>query len=199
MFDDFRSERKRVITALRRRIRSTQYRLILTELEKWLEQVPMPTGDQAETPIAEVVHTEITRHYKVVRKSGNAIDEGTADEEVHALRIECKKLRYLLELFSSLIEPSQLKCIVNGLKGLQTVLGDFNDYAVQIDSMNEHLAKVEELDRHSAAAVGGLITILQHQKDAARALVAERFAEFSKRKMRRKFVSMLCSIRKTSS
>ena len=53
----------------------------------------------------------IASRYKVVRKWANGLHESTPDEEIHELRILCKKLRYLLEFFESLFEKKKLKAL----------------------------------------------------------------------------------------
>ena len=53
------------------------------------------------------------------------------DEDLHNLRIDCKKLRYLLEFFTSLFPKTQMKLLIKQLKQLQDNLGDFNDLSVQ--------------------------------------------------------------------
>jgi CHAD domain-containing protein len=93
----------------------------------------------------------------------------------------------LLELFASLFPAQEMRRILRRLRGLQNVLGDFNDYSVQRETMLEYLDKSQDLDKYSAAAVGGLISILHDKQLDARDHVTEKFKEFSDGKMRQRF------------
>lgn len=55
------------------------------------------------------------------------------NEDIHALRIECKKLRYALEIFSCVLpHQAEVRCR-NSLEKLQSTLGDFTDHASAAD------------------------------------------------------------------
>ncbi|MFM8435376.1 MAG: CHAD domain-containing protein [Planctomycetia bacterium] len=56
----------------------------------------------------------------------------TADE-IHALRIEGKKLRYALEIFSAVFPPRMRARCYDALEHLQKTLGDFTDHASAAD------------------------------------------------------------------
>ncbi len=51
-------------------------------------------------------------------------------EQLHRLRIACKKLRYCLELFATLYEGKKVKRYLDGLTQMQDTLGQLNDIAV---------------------------------------------------------------------
>jgi CHAD domain-containing protein len=187
MFGDFRAERRRVQNKVRRDIQSTEYMKSMAQQFKWLGRSKRPKGARSDMPIGTVVVKEIRKHHKLVRTLGIAITDATPDTEVHELRIECKKLRYLLELFASLFPAQEMRRILRRLRGLQNVLGDFNDCSVQRETMLEYLDKSQDLDKYSAAAVGGLISILHDKQLDARDHVTEKFKEFSDGKMRQRF------------
>jgi len=68
-----------------------------------------------------------------------ALDDPDAVEELHALRIGAKRLRYTLELFEDLFGPlgqQQIKRV----KQLQEVLGNIHDLDVRIALINEELS-----------------------------------------------------------
>ena len=56
-------------------------------------------------------------------------------EAVHRLRIECKKLRYLMEFFAELFPKEEGSAVLRLLRRLQTRLGEFNDALVQQRSL----------------------------------------------------------------
>jgi CHAD domain-containing protein len=194
MFADLRAERATELGRLRRRLQSAEYKREMDSLVDWFSQSELSCGERAELAIGDVVEKEVRKHYRHVRKLGMALTRKTPDEEVHELRIECKKLRYLLEIFASLFHQKQLKNILKRLKGLQNILGDFNDYSVQSESMLEYLNNAKRLDKHSASAIGGLIAILHSKQLEARTHVKEHFKEFADGKMRNRFKKLFAGI-----
>ena len=58
--------------------------------------------------------------------------------ELHDMRIACKRLRYLLEIFGIAFD-ADLEPFVEEVKGLQDLLGDIHDCDVQVPMLEEHL------------------------------------------------------------
>ncbi len=59
--------------------------------------------------------------------------------ELHDMRIACKRLRYLLEIFGVAF-GDDLRPFVEEVAGLQDILGDIHDCDVQVPMLEEHLA-----------------------------------------------------------
>jgi CHAD domain-containing protein len=55
------------------------------------------------------------------------------DDEIHALRIEGKKLRYALEIFAPALPARARARCQESLERLQKTLGDFTDHAAAAD------------------------------------------------------------------
>jgi hypothetical protein len=72
--------------------------------------------------------------------------------ELHDMRIACKRLRYLLEIFDVAFKED-LEPYVDVVKDLQDLLGDIHDCDVQVPMLREHL---EWLEEREAEAVTGL-------------------------------------------
>jgi len=72
-----------------------------------------------------------------VLETGTNLDKNDA-EQMHQLRIECKKLRYAAEFFSPIIPG--LDAYTRHLKQLQEVLGTLNDVSVMCSLLKELLA-----------------------------------------------------------
>jgi CHAD domain-containing protein len=73
----------------------------------------------------------------------DSILERASLEQLHALRIEFKKLRYTLEFFREVL-GAEAKTIIEEIKKLQDHLGDLNDAQVATQRLREFLAKWEE-------------------------------------------------------
>jgi len=61
----------------------------------------------AAVPIIDLARKRIYKRYQRVVSDGDYILTHTQDELLHALRIECKKLRYLMEFFASLFPKKE--------------------------------------------------------------------------------------------
>ena len=79
--------------------------------------------------VGEAAQLLIGKRYRGVLRRGREITSASSDESLHALRIRCKRLRYLLEFFRPTY-GELLKAEVIRLKELQDVLGEFQDACV---------------------------------------------------------------------
>ena len=79
--------------------------------------------------VGDAAQLLIGKRYRGVLRRGRAITSASSDESLHALRIRCKQLRYLLEFFRPAY-GGLLKAETRRLKKLQDVLGEFQDACV---------------------------------------------------------------------
>ena len=145
---------------------------------------------QAEVPIGRTASTRIWKAYRKVLKRGRSIGEDSPAEPLHRLRIDCKKLRYLLEFFRSLYDEQEIGSLVKALKRLQDNLGDFNDLEIQQaslrrfadDMFQEGLATGDTL-----MAMGRLVDRLEAKQTEERQKFEREFAKFASKKNRARF------------
>ena len=118
---------------LAKKLRSAKYLTKISEWEQFLkiQAVIKPTEINATLSIKQLADRRILKNYKRIVKEGSLITIDSPCESLHDLRKSCKKLRYLMEFFQSLYLEDKIKHFIKNLKGLQEVLGDFQDYAVQ--------------------------------------------------------------------
>jgi CHAD domain-containing protein len=112
---------------------------------------------------------------------------------LHDLRIDCKKLRYLLEFFVSLFPAEEMKQLIKQLKGLQENLGDFNDLSVQQEFLGDYLAGITPRTPQSvmlAAATGGLISRLAADHQRVRSEFLGVFKVFGSKENRARFETL---------
>ena len=142
LFDYLRKKRSRALQSVLRSLKSQKYAKILQDWETFLKKPGQDsaTASNAGLPVSELARKRIYKKYRSVVKAGNLILKNTEDEMLHALRIECKKLRYLMEFFASLFSSKKINVLIGQLKKLQDNLGDFNDLCVQV----EYLQKTSE-------------------------------------------------------
>ena len=148
------------------------------------------TGPDANLPAIELASLRIWRAFRRVLKKGSAIGQDSPPEPLHRLRIDCKKLRYLLEFFRSLYDDDEIARLVRALKQLQDNLGDFNDLVVQRAKLRE-FGRGMVAERTGSAptlmAMGRLVADLEARQEKERRLFHKRFAEFSNRDNQRRF------------
>ena len=154
------------------------YTAFLTEIDS-----SIVNDENSNVPIGKLATEAILNKYSQVIDYGTKITKSTPDEDLHRLRIECKKLRYLLELFSNIYTPKKVEFLITQLKRLQTNLGDFNDMFVQQESLQDYLNKIQSNQINSiktASAIGGLITHLHSERLRVRKAFKKTFDTFYK-------------------
>src|SRR5262249_8977288 len=90
-----------------------------------------PSASNASRRLADVVHERAWRLSRKISHRAADLDETTPVEAVHELRVQAKKLRYLVDVLPGSAHDVDVKRVVVALKALQRVLGDFNDAHVQ--------------------------------------------------------------------
>jgi CHAD domain-containing protein len=177
--------RRAEFRTLERGLRSHRFADALNDWRAFAGLGPAPAS-APERPLAglaiEVVAGDRIRsvHRRMVR-DGSAIDDASPPEALHDLRKRGKELRYLLELFGSVFPPAVVKPMVSALKGLQDVLGRFQDRAVQAEllrGLGDELA-AKEGGPQALMALGLVAEALFADQHAARAGFAERFQLFA--------------------
>jgi CHAD domain-containing protein len=169
-----------------------RYRILLREWTRFLkEPVPQTTAlAAAELPILDVASRRIWKAHRRVIKMGRAIGRDAEPEALHELRIECKKLRYLLEFFRSLYDPEDVTRLIDELKRLQDNLGDFNDLEIQQAKLKEFgNVMLEEGDAPFATymAMGRLVEVFEALQEDERHAFHSRFDRFGSTQNKSRF------------
>ncbi len=154
---------------------SSSYR---TEIARCMAELAAPARldtPMASRPVLALVKRQLLKRYAAVLAMSTLIDRSSADDDVHALRIELKKLRYLIEFFLDLLPRKRSVKLLGEMKKLQNVLGDFNDYCVQIDFLGQY---VDDRQVRMSKALSGLIAILHLKQTEKRAQVVDALAAF---------------------
>ncbi|MGP8323572.1 MAG: CHAD domain-containing protein [Methanosarcinaceae archaeon] len=182
-------QRKKELKGFIEVLRSEFYRQLVADWEAFLvsdedyEKVPA----NAEKPVITLAREFIRRRYTKIMKAGEKIDNETPDEKLHRLRIQCKKLRYLMEFFASIFPVDEIALLTKQLKRFQDNLGEFNDLSMQQDTLKEYLDTIDPKSDQStliAAAIGGLIMNLHKRQQHVRAEFSDQFGNFGQKKNR---------------
>ncbi len=140
----------------------------------------------AARPVGAVAGERIAKVYARMVKLGGRIGEDSPAEALHDLRKKGKELRYLLEFFASLYPAGVVKPMVASLKGLQDVLGRFQDREVQAELLRSLGDDVAALEGGAPAlmAMGLLVQHLLADQAAARDEFAASFTAFAAKEQR---------------
>jgi CHAD domain-containing protein len=179
----------RGITDIRRReinnfsvyLQSDKYHAMISKWRKFIDKDLHSDRDEARNQtIIKVSGKVIMKRLNQIADEIAKINADTPDEFIHALRIDCKKLRYSLEFFASLYPDNAAEPIAR-LKVIQTLLGDFNDCSVQIDELSGRIRRLPagKKDNLVAAALGGLVTVLEQRKTALREHCLNKLGDFT--------------------
>jgi len=197
-FTDIAASRKKLHNQFCRFLASDVCQSFLAEWDAVVHQQSVPDFEHcpnASLSTASVAVESIKKAWKKVIRHGRQVSEETTDIEIHALRIDCKKLRYLLEFFYSIFPQKSVAPVVRQLKELQDNLGDFVDFSVQLHFLRERLTALppgkEEI--LLAASMGGLMVTLFHKQEEARGQFHKTFEAFDHEKTAQLFHDLLTS------
>jgi CHAD domain-containing protein len=185
LFQFLDAERKKQHHKFVQALKGASYNEMLTQWETLLN-VTTESGEEkaknANKPVVGLARKFIFKQYHQVMNLGNVIEDSTPDQELHKLRIECKKLRYLLEFYAALFPQKEMAFLIKQLKSLQDNLGEFNDLCVQQPELKKFMDRVIPSHKESiatAVAIGGLIANLYHRQQQVRTAFNQKFQEFS--------------------
>lgn len=189
LFDYLRKNRSRAIQGVIRNLTSKKYSDILRDWDAFLNEPVQdsPFASDAAIPIGYTARKRIYKRYLSTVKTGNLIlentrNEDTQDEMLHNLRIECKKLRYLMEFFTSLFPLKKIKTLIGQLKKLQDNLGNFNDLCVQEEyliNIAKEIPIKDHLSKKVLVAIGSLIGTLGRRKHALKSSITKTFSNYA--------------------
>lgn len=173
-----RRSRAAELRRVRRALRSARFNDLVSQWSEFLEE----PGSDSSDPIGEIADKRILKAYRRMLKRGSKLGDDPQPEALHRLRIDAKKLRYLLEFFSSLYPRKTLAKLVIELKKLQDVLGNFNDMEVQqtrLAQFADQLISTGEARSDTVFAMGRLADAMRQRQEDHRRDFAECFAEFA--------------------
>lgn len=185
VFARIKREREHALQDMVQVLDSPEYRGLMASWTTFLQGGQEGVAPAGDTPVVALARGFVWKHFRRVLKRGKAIEAHTPDEALHDLRIDCKKLRYLLEFFASFFPKDKMDELIGHLKKLQDNLGEFNDLSVQqadlMAALNGALPRGEGR-MLCAAAIGGLVAQLHAQQRVVRRAFASAFAAFAKKK-----------------
>jgi CHAD domain-containing protein len=192
-FLDFLSRKQRHEQQLLERfLESSRYRALLTGWRGFLQDAGPGVAEPADAgrPLVEVTSRRIFHLYRRLVDLAMAIHEKTPADAIHQVRIEAKKLRYMIDATRSLHDRRDLDSIIDRLKRVQSVLGDFNDAQVQdrkLLAFGRALAEAGAGESGVLLTVGRLAENARNRAASLRAQVGRELSRFCKDDIRADF------------
>lgn len=178
-----------------------QYRKFVTDFSAFLSEVPTPPKKFQLQPKPIQVRLQAPRliytHLAAVRAFEPILDVATIPQ-LHALRIQFKKLRYTLEFFREVL-GAEVQLVINDLKKVQDHLGDLNDTSVATHLLSEFLMtwlRAQEMQSfNQRRSNAGLMQYLTYQHTEQYRLLStfpETWEHFSRSDFRRNLALAIC-------
>ncbi|MBF0158699.1 MAG: CHAD domain-containing protein [Magnetococcales bacterium] len=165
-------------------IGSDRFRQFKETLPGWLAERPWRQGvtdEKGTLRLRQNIKIYATRMLNdrllQVLQTGEQLDKKSA-EELHLLRIECKKLRYATEFFSSFYGRDSMAGFVSALRSLQGTLGVMNDVAVMPYLLDGLLQGCN--DRELITYAGAIIGWRSRQYEEVRGRLPSQWEQFAK-------------------
>ena len=180
MLEEIDRRRQASYEQLARDLRSERYTALMSDWYRWLDHDASP-GPVGTDPLGPIVAQRITKAQRRLVNDGRKITPSSPPPQLHDLRKDAKKLRYLIECFGSLFEAKPRKRFVQRLKALQDNLGEHQDAEVHVSQMRElanDLHATSAVDADALLAMGQLTEHLEARRRAARVEFEDRFRSY---------------------
>ena len=167
---------------LTRALSSARYATLLqsiAELARQPEQEPEHepvNGSAVDSTVSSDLVAGLRKPYRMLNKAVTALPADPPDDELHALRIQGKRLRYAAELAQTATKKTKktkktkqagrIRELINATKDLQTVLGDHQDAVIAADRMRSVL---DSLDARAGFIAGRIAELELRKRTRARA------------------------------
>jgi CHAD domain-containing protein len=193
-------ERKQAHRQVCSGLRSSRFQRLVDGWGEFLTAPPRsdPEPPNARRSVARLADERILKAYNRIVRRGSKLTDDPPAETMHRIRIDAKKLRYLLEFFASLYPKMKIDDLVRELKRFQDILGGFNDMQVQRVRLAEFanlLNQAGDTPMETLLAMGRLAAEMERRQEEHRHAFAERFAEFADRSSRRRYEELFAKER----
>lgn len=137
-------------------------------LESWstlLEEGITDRSSLSQESAREYGCQRIVKRYQGLQKEGLQLTKSTPAENYHDFRIEVKKLRYLMEFYSPVMDQEEFQTLRNTLKSVQDALGVFQDVEIQALRLRELAGELADggVSVDTLLALGQMLGVLEKQ------------------------------------
>lgn len=176
----WRKDRKRARQELHDYLDSKRYRRFVEKFGEFLYTPgagvdAVKPGDPAPHQVRHVLTSGVWRLYETIW-AYEVVLEGAPVATMHALRIDCKFLRYALEFFQEVLGPGAAGVIADVI-AVQDHLGDLQDAVVASQVLNDFMAdwhkQAVKAGRSDVEEVKEIQAYLAYRSEEAKSLVAK--------------------------
>lgn len=186
-----RVQRSRERCQLLEALAAPRYRRLKKDWRALLEAADAAawTGGGAAQPARALASGMIRHRYRKACKAGAGLTADSTDADLHRLRMQGKKLRYLLEFFAALYPRDDIRHLVKVLKALQDNLGEYQDLCVLLEELPGYADRLNGGERSNRArgALEPLAAHLQRRKQEVRAGFAAAWEKFAHPQQQERF------------
>jgi CHAD domain-containing protein len=173
LLDHWHEQRKTAREVLATYLDSERYQRLVLELGSFVATEgagvePVPPGEPACVQVRHVLGSSIWQLAEKVRAYEVVLD-GASKSTLHALRIDCKRLRYTLEFFQEVLGP-ETPGLVRDVVAIQDHLGDLQDAEVAAELLQVFL--LQRQGEPNPVDLTGVVAYLDYRKVESQDLVA---------------------------
>lgn len=194
ILDVLHAERAAARKTMLRVLDKGDYRRFVTDFATFLTKSgagakPLDNEDVQPSKVRHILPTILYSHLGQVRAYDAVLDD--ADEmALHALRIEFKRLRYAVSLFSDVL-GTQVKDFIEELKVVQDHLGRIQDIATAHAALGQI---ADDLDGASGKAIQRYLDALAEESDTLRAGVHEIWRRFNLKSVQKQLAASVTAL-----
>jgi len=148
-----------------------------------------PAPIECGPPVVELASARSWQAWRRLVRAGRAIRKDTPAQALHEVRLDAKRLRYLLDCFHRVFPAEDVQRLTKELKRLQNNLGRFNDARVQQSGLRGFAADLiasGEARPEAVIVIGRLVEDAVARERAERGRFAAYFARFDRANNRRR-------------
>jgi triphosphatase len=176
-------QRARAHAALLRGLNTTRYRRFSSAFARFLREGESVVAEASQVSIRQALPKLIRKRHAKLRKRGDAITLDAPLEDYHALRIQCKRLRYALETVTHLF-GRKTRTYLSRCAALQELLGEIQDAHVAAHHARARAASARQALPPTAVFALGAIAYHHIQRiDALRARFPELYRRIKARRL----------------
>jgi CHAD domain-containing protein len=153
---------------MRDSLRSARAVRLLDNWRDFLTALPTDQWPAGEVLCAEAATKVVRKCYRRLMRDASQIrDQDDQDAAMHRLRIQAKKFRYLSEFFRLCFPAADMDALLEDMRGIQDILGEFHDMAVQIRGF-ELFRESSQSGKIDQETIEGLLVGLEAEKKRMR-------------------------------
>ncbi len=179
-----REQREEARTALLGTLDSPRYDRLTIGFGAMLRHGPLRTSPASRAPALAAAPELLMERYRRVRAAARRVARAGGVEDLHRLRIRCKRLRYALEFFDDVYDHRG-RSVIRRLVTLQDLLGGIQDSNVAVARLRElATAGGASLSPATVFAMGQVAQRYAHRAEALRDRYPKRYRRFRGRRWR---------------